>query len=184
MGKSEVDRWLDGEGDRLVRGLGVAAGHRVLDLGCGVGSIVVPAARVVGDEGRVLALDVSESALSAIRQRIAGTPLADRIVLLQTSGEPRFPQVGDGELDAIFLFDVLQHLSDRSSLFAECRRALRPGGALHINASELSHPGKVDVAQILETLSMAGFTQTAILRVRLMHYRHMTEDIVRTFGRA
>lgn len=179
--KSEVDRWLEGEGDRLVRGLGVAAGHRVLDFGCGLGSIAVPAARVVGETGRVLALDVDESALAAIRRRIAGRLLAERVELVPASGEPRFPGVAGGELNAIFVFDVLQHVSGHERLFAECRRCLSPGGVVHVNASELSHPGEVDVAGMVDALRAAGLEERGQRRVRLMHYRHMAEDIVRSF---
>ena len=178
---SEIDRWLEGEGDRLVERLGIQSGHRVLDFGCGFGSIVIPAARVVGPQGRVLALDVDEAPLEAIRRRIAGTPLADRIDLVRTTGEARFPGVEEGQLDAVFLFDVLQHIADHTSLFAECRRTLRPGGSLHINATELSHPGKVDVAEMIHALNAAGFREAGSVRMRLMHYRRMEEDIVRNF---
>ena len=45
---------------RLVRGIGVRQGMTVVDAGCGQGGFTVSLARVVGETGRVLSVDISE----------------------------------------------------------------------------------------------------------------------------
>jgi ubiquinone/menaquinone biosynthesis C-methylase UbiE len=153
----------------------------VLDFGCGIGSITIPAARAVGRRGRVIALDVKEGQLNHIRKKVTGTGLEHRIDFVKTSGAPEFPGVVEDSLDAVFVFDVLQHVEDWDGLFGQCGTALKANGRLHINASELSHPGKVDIQAMQQILEKRGFREAGRLQTRLMHYKHMTDDVVRSY---
>ncbi|MFW6152682.1 MAG: class I SAM-dependent methyltransferase [Verrucomicrobiota bacterium] len=182
IGGKAVKQWFAEDGQMFIEQLGVSPGHKILDFGCGVGSVTVPAASVVGPEGTVFALDVKQGQLDTIRRKISGSEEEARVRLIKTPGGPEFPGVDDRALDAVFVFDVLQHLQDWQGLFRECGRTLKESGRLHINASELSHKGRVDVQHMQELLNEAGFRETGSIRTRLMHYKHMTEDIVRSYA--
>ena len=58
-------------GAATVSRLPLTAGHTTLDLCCGAGASSIPAARVVGPEGRVLGIDVAEPLLKIARARAA-----------------------------------------------------------------------------------------------------------------
>src|SRR5918995_1330121 len=55
----------------ILRAAGIAAGQVVVDLGAGPGFFTLPAARVVGESGRVYAVDVQPSLLEVCRRRAA-----------------------------------------------------------------------------------------------------------------
>src|SRR5689334_4965853 len=52
-------------GRELVRLAGIAAGQRVLDLGCGRGNVLFPAAEAVGPTGEVIGVDFAPGMLTA-----------------------------------------------------------------------------------------------------------------------
>src|SRR5262245_14692725 len=67
------DTW----GAETVRQAGVAAGDRVLDLCCGAGASVLPAAHAVGPTGRVIGVDIADPLLALARDRLAREGLAN-----------------------------------------------------------------------------------------------------------
>ena len=54
---------------RLLEAAGVAPGQRVLDIACGTGEPALPAARIVGPAGHVLATDLAPEMLEVARER-------------------------------------------------------------------------------------------------------------------
>ena len=54
---------------QLLKDVGIKAGQIVLDFGCGSGTYTVPAARIVGDKGKVYALDKDSEVLNKLMQR-------------------------------------------------------------------------------------------------------------------
>jgi len=107
-------------------------GARLLDVGCGPGTITVDlASRVPG--GQVIGIDRADDILAQARQE------ADR----QGQRNVRF-QAGDvyhlafdaGTFDVVHAHQVLQHLSDPVGALAEMRRVCRPGGLVAARDSD------------------------------------------------
>jgi SAM-dependent methyltransferase len=63
-----------------VLGRWVRPGMTVLDVGCGIGHFTLGMARLVGDGGRVIAADLQQSALAAVRRRAARAGLGERVI--------------------------------------------------------------------------------------------------------
>jgi len=102
----------------------LAPDARVLDVGCGPGTITVDLAARVPD-GKVLGIDAAADVLALARQE------ADR----RGQANVRFDtgnvyQLGfaDGTFDVVHAHQVLQHLSDPVAALREMRRVCRPGG--------------------------------------------------------
>ncbi len=98
------------------RAAGVAAGARVLDLGCGTGEM----GETVADRARVTGVDVSPRMLAVARGRLDG-----RVCLVQGSAF-RLPFRDDAFDGAVSGF-VLRNLDDLPAAFGELARVLRPG---------------------------------------------------------
>jgi ubiquinone/menaquinone biosynthesis C-methylase UbiE len=98
----------------------VAAGERVLDLGCGDGAF---AAELVAAGCEVVMADVAHEALRRARARVPG---AEAVRLAEGAPLP-FP---DGAFDVVWAGEVLEHVADVVGLLAEVRRVLRWGGRL------------------------------------------------------
>jgi len=107
------------------RRAGIAQGMTVLDLGCGPGYASFDLARLVGPEGRVIAVDQSAHFLAALEQGAAQRGL-DNIQTVKASIDAYdWPT---GQVDAVWTRWVLCFLPDPAGALAGIDRALKPGG--------------------------------------------------------
>jgi SAM-dependent methyltransferase len=100
------------------------AGSKVLDVGCGPGTITVGLARLVGD-GRVIGVDAADGVLADARAEAAGRGQAN--VDFEV-GDVRALRFEDGCFDVVHAHQVLQHLPDPVAALVEMTRVCRPGG--------------------------------------------------------
>jgi SAM-dependent methyltransferase len=125
-------RWVMREGifkRRLIEQAEVRGGHRVLDLGCGTGTLAVmlkrarPGAVVVG-------LDADAKVLEIARAKAARAGVE---LLLDQGMADQLPYP-DGSFDRVLSSVMLHHLStdNKRRTLAEVLRVLRPGGGLHV----------------------------------------------------
>lgn len=96
---------------------------RVLDVGCGAGAVAKAVKRERPDL-EVLGCDASRSAIAAAGASPDG-------VDFQLATAERLP-FADGELDFVWIFDVLEHVEDPEQVLREVARVLKPGGGFHI----------------------------------------------------
>jgi ubiquinone/menaquinone biosynthesis C-methylase UbiE len=127
-GLTALSFW-DRFGAATVAGLPLAAGHTVLDLCCGAGASAIPAARLVGPEGRVLGVDVAESLLEMARARAAREGLAN---IGFRAGDATRTALPDGGFDAVICVFGVFFAPDMAGFVAEMWRLVRPGGVLAI----------------------------------------------------
>jgi ubiquinone/menaquinone biosynthesis C-methylase UbiE len=62
--------WLFPGLDQRIAGFGIREGMTVVDYGCGPGRYTTRSARLVGERGKVYAVDVQELALETVKQKI------------------------------------------------------------------------------------------------------------------
>ena len=104
----------------------VAAGERVLDVGCGEGWF---ASELVRAGASVVGIDVAEEPLRRARQRdgaISGRPA-------RRSGLGSWTPTGRGRLqdasfDVVWAGETIEHVADTAGWLSEVRRVLGPGG--------------------------------------------------------
>ena len=131
-------RERSGEPQKQIESLRLRPGQVVLDYGCGIGSYSLPAARALGEEGTVYALDIHPLALEMVEKRIRQENLSNVRTIL--SGlDTGFP---DESVDVVLLYDVLHHVHDKGALLRELHRVVKAGGLLsvipdHMEESEL-----------------------------------------------
>jgi SAM-dependent methyltransferase len=117
------DRHIGRYSAELGRGLielaGVAAGDRVLDVGCGTGLLTAELAAVVGAD-HVAAVDPSEPFAEACRRRVPGADV-------RIAGAERLP-FADGAFDRVLSQLVLTFMDDAEAGVREMARVSRPGG--------------------------------------------------------
>jgi SAM-dependent methyltransferase len=80
----EIDRIVVPFGDAALKVAAPQPGERVIDIGCGCGDTSIEIARVVGEAGAVLGIDVSQPMLEVARSRGAG--YESHVSCLENSG--------------------------------------------------------------------------------------------------
>jgi ubiquinone/menaquinone biosynthesis C-methylase UbiE len=124
-------------GERLVAGLGLRPGQRVLDLGCGRGACTHPAAVAVGPTGSVTGLDASTEMLAAARREAARIGLENVSFVEGDAAAPRFPAQW---FDAIVAGLVIFMLPDPAAALRAIRDLLRPGGVFGMSTFGVDDP--------------------------------------------
>ncbi len=107
-------------------------GFRVLDAGCGPGTITLGLARRVAP-GQVMGIDIEDSQFQGAREEAIRESLN---ATFQKASIYQLP-FEDGTFDAVFSHAVLQHLSDPLRALTELRRVLKPGGVAGIKANDM-----------------------------------------------
>lgn len=102
-------------------------GMSVLDFGCGMGLFSIAAAKLVGDAGRVTAVDLQPQMLAALLKRAEKAGVADRI---QTHACPRDSLGIRLVVDFALAFWSLHETPDQRSVLAEIHDLLIQGGRL------------------------------------------------------
>ncbi len=127
----------------------VRPGMTVADLGCGMGYFSIGMARLVGSNGRVLAVDLQPKMLEKSARRAAAAGVDERISFLPCRADSlEIPE----PLDFALAFWMAHETPDVGSFFAQVRAALKPEGVLlvaeprlHVTAGEFAR--EVDLAR-------------------------------------
>lgn len=109
--------------------LDLAAGQRVLDVGCGSGVDLVLLSEAVGPAGRVIGIDRSPERIKEARTAIETDKKSNITVLLADAERLTFPS---GEFDRVRADRVLQHIGGHRKALAEMWRVLTPGGIMSV----------------------------------------------------
>ncbi len=113
----------------LLRSLGLTAGHTIADIGCGPGFFTIPAAEIVGENGRVLAADIQGEMLSAVRARVTEHGLSNVRIVKSSDAEVPLPP---GCADLVLLAFTLDEIDQRARFLHRVGRLLNADGKLAI----------------------------------------------------
>jgi len=165
MRSSPDDLDLSRVASKVIRSVGVKAGQSVLDFGCGSGIYTIPVARVVGNRGKVYALDKDRTVLDNLMKSADSAGLAN-IRRLDTPGGTQIALANDSA-DVALLFDVFHDyyfssLAERQDLLGEIRRVLKPGGILSVYPKHMETEAKTEIES-------AGFSLESDLLLTLVH---------------
>ncbi len=153
---AEAERDKAGEFDQVARGLGIAPGETVADIGAGSGYYVVRLSPRVGPEGRVLAEDVTPAYLAALEKRVAGL---GNVTVVQ--GEPHDPRLPPASVDAALLVHMYHEITQPFGLLHNLAAAMRPGGRVGIvDADDIPSRHGTPPALLRCELSAAGYRET------------------------
>ncbi|MGZ6226130.1 MAG: class I SAM-dependent methyltransferase [Syntrophales bacterium] len=143
----------------------VHPGDRVIDIGPGMGYFTIPLARLVGPKGHVIAIDVQEKMLSALRSRAKKNGVSERIEAHLASQN----SLGKHEpVDFILAFWMAHEVPDQSSFFREIRESLRPNGSLLL-AEPIVHVPRKYFLRTLQAAIETGLVVNESPKIRLSH---------------
>jgi ubiquinone/menaquinone biosynthesis C-methylase UbiE len=123
--EKERRKWQNPEA--ILVDVGVKTRLTFVDVGCGDGFFALPAARLVGNEGRVYGLDADSQAVATLKEKAAKERL-----------ENFWPKVGIAEetvfcdscADIVFFGIVLHDFKDPNKVLSNAKKMLKPTGRL------------------------------------------------------
>ena len=105
----------------------IVPGERVVDVGSGAGFDSFVTAAMVGDDGRVIGIDMTAEMLA--KSRATATQMVHEHVEFREGFAEALP-VEDGWADVVISNGVINLCADKRAVFDEINRVLRPGGTL------------------------------------------------------
>jgi ubiquinone/menaquinone biosynthesis C-methylase UbiE len=141
--------------NRVMDILGIVPGKSVADIGAGSGWFTVRAARRVGENGLVYAVDINPEAIHYVDERARKEKLDNVRTIL---GKPDNPLLAPGSVDAVLLLKTYHEVAQPVALLQNLRAALRPGarvGIIDRNGNGEDHGVGRDV--VLREAKAAGY---------------------------
>lgn len=105
----------------------IRCGNAVLDVGCGAGFDLYVASRLVGEEGRVCGVDLTEEMVRRAQDNLDKVQVQNAEIHLVSSERLPFP---DESFDVVISNGVINLSPEKPLLFDEIYRVMKPGGSL------------------------------------------------------
>jgi ubiquinone/menaquinone biosynthesis C-methylase UbiE len=134
-------------------------GMSVVDYGCGPGSFTIPAAELVGQEGKVFAVDIYPLAISTVKQKASRKGLQNVETILVKGYDTG---IQASSIDRVLLIDTIHLIEDTDALFREIHRVLKPDGLLFM---EKGHMAMSEQKTILEKTGLFKITEAQGLMI-------------------
>lgn len=118
--------------ESVVAEWGIKEGENIADLGCGGGYFTIPMAKIVGQEGKVFAVDVIEGSLEALKSR-AYLERLNNVTVIRADIERKnslSKWVKAGECQKVILANLLYTSSKKKAIINEAKRILSFKGKL------------------------------------------------------
>jgi ubiquinone/menaquinone biosynthesis C-methylase UbiE len=166
--------------DKILAEIGLAPGMTFVDLGCGDGYFALPAARIVGSKGRVIATDIDEGAIGRLRKQAAEEGL------VQLSAEVSAAEktiACEGCADFVFFGINLHDFSDPAQVIQNAKRMLRPSGRL-VDLDWKAEPMPIgpplgkrfSITKAQELIESEGFHIASVAEASPYHYIIIAEQ--------
>jgi ubiquinone/menaquinone biosynthesis C-methylase UbiE len=126
---------------KMLERAGLRSGQTVLEVGCGPGHFTIPAARIVGEEGVVYAIDTHPLAIERVNDKIKNAMIRKIKPILSNASDTGLP---DRSIDLAFLFGLPHVAGGLDNVLSELHRVLKPDGTLSFQSTRGSGKGLVE----------------------------------------
>jgi ubiquinone/menaquinone biosynthesis C-methylase UbiE len=147
--------------ETLLGALKIQPGQTVCDMGCGNGFYSLPMAKLVGEKGKVIAVDIQREMLGLLKDRAAAEGIGN---IEPTHGSVVDPQLEPNSVDLVLMVDVYHEFSHPEQMLKAIRDSLKPTGRVALaefRAEDRNVPikklHKMSKKQILKEFEPNGF---------------------------
>ncbi|MCR4323333.1 MAG: class I SAM-dependent methyltransferase [Candidatus Azambacteria bacterium] len=155
---------------------GISAGMEVADFGCGQGDFTIAAAKLIGPEGKVHAIDIQDSALSSTRSKARIDGVLNIDLVMGNVEVPGASKCADISQDAVILSNLLFQTEKRAEILREASRVLKPGGiAIFVDWKKEAPLGpmrnlRMEKAEIEQLIMQEGFAFQRNIEAGAFHF--------------
>ncbi len=120
-----TSREIEEAPSQLMDALKLTKGMTIADIGAGSGYFTRRMARRIGDEGKVLAVDIQPEMLEILRDNMAKAGLSNYKPILGTEKDPNLPEAS---VDLVLMVDVYHEFAFPHEMMIAIYKALKPNG--------------------------------------------------------
>ncbi|MEN6319559.1 MAG: class I SAM-dependent methyltransferase [Syntrophaceae bacterium] len=128
---SRLRKWMQ-PASLLIARSAIKKGSTVLEIGCGSGAYTLDIARAVGKDGIVYALDIQQSMLNHVNEKLSKEENKDIGNVKLLLGNANALSFEDQTMDNISMITVLQEIPDKHNALIEAGRVLKQDGRLAV----------------------------------------------------
>jgi sterol 24-C-methyltransferase len=115
----------------LAAQMGLKAGMRVLDVGCGIGGPAREIARFADVE--IVGLNNNQFQVNRATKYTAKAGLSDRVTFVKGDFMKLVEQFGENSFDAVYAIEATVHAPSFEGVYGEIQKVLKPGGNVRIS---------------------------------------------------
>ncbi|MEZ0536812.1 class I SAM-dependent methyltransferase [Caldicellulosiruptoraceae bacterium PP1] len=148
--------------DQILPLFNISRGKILADIGCGTGYFSIPIAKMIGEEGKVFAIDVDNDMLLVLSEKVAKEGINNIEFIL--SKEYNFI-IEDDIADYALIANVLHEIEDKRRFLDEAKRILKSNGVLFIIEWQKKETTfgprfeeRIDIDECINLLKTCGFS--------------------------
>ena len=125
--KKDILKWMAPVSDRLIKSAGITSGQTVLDVATGTGQPALTIAKIVGQNGKVIGVDLSPEMIEVAKEEAAYQGLTDTAIF-QVVKDENLSMFSDNTFDSVVCRNGLMFMPDPAKALKAFLRVLKPGG--------------------------------------------------------
>jgi len=154
---SKLRQWLANP-EKTLQGAEIQPGQTILEVGCGTGFFTIPAAKMIGDQGCLIAMDLLSGYIKQVSKKVQAADLKNVRIVKRDALDTG---LDNASIDKILLFGVVPFPSlPLNLLLPEMHRILKSNGSLAV-----------------WLFPVAGFVPNSILRSGLFKYTNKQKGV-------
>jgi ubiquinone/menaquinone biosynthesis C-methylase UbiE len=155
--------------EKTLISLGLHEGDIMADIGCGIGYFTIPAAKIVGIDGKIFAIDILSEMLEEVKVKANENDIYNIKTVLTEENDLKLEE---GKITFAFISNVLHEAENKETFLGEIKKSISLKGRIAIIEwqkinSEFGPPiehrlDKIEIIKILDTL---GFSNASAIDI-------------------
>lgn len=144
------------------------------DIGCGIGYFTIPASEIVGETGKVFAMDISFEMIQEVEKKVEENNILNVRTIVTEKNDLK---VDDGVVTYAFLCTVLHEVENMNKLLNEVNRIMTEGGRIVVVEWQKTESNwgppierRLDKAYMEKMLKDNGFKDVATVNINEHFY--------------
>ncbi|HUV51463.1 MAG TPA: class I SAM-dependent methyltransferase [Dehalococcoidia bacterium] len=169
------------DADKVIKEIGLKSGDSFLDIGSGEGYFSIAASRIVGNKGKVYALDSYEESIKKLREQVQQEQISN-LEAVAADVTQKIP-LTNGIVDVCLMANVLHGFANEKELSGamnEIARVMKLGGTFAVvDFKKIDGPPGPPISirlapdEVIKKLSKYGFRETRVADLGPYHYAVM-----------
>jgi len=157
-------RKIGSKPEEIIAEIGIMKDEVVADFGCGVGYFVLEVARIIGDNGKIYAVDLDQKVLDSLKSKALESGMKNIYGILANLETPGSTKIPDNSCDVVLIINLLYLIEKKKEVLGEAYRILKTSGKMVImdwshkmGASILNKEDHVNVREVRDISRAIGF---------------------------